>query len=67
MCLDGLHGKAQTRDARANARSSGGSRPLRSLTARGLALDPVITELGRWGWPLMDKPRRGELVDLWLG
>jgi DNA-binding HxlR family transcriptional regulator len=38
-----------------------------ALTERGLALDPVINELGRWGGALMDKPRRGDLVDLALG
>jgi DNA-binding HxlR family transcriptional regulator len=37
-----------------------------ALTERGLALDPVVNELGRWGGALMDKPRRGEVVDLGL-
>jgi DNA-binding HxlR family transcriptional regulator len=37
------------------------------LTERGEALDPVVMELGRWGFPLLDKPRRDDLVDIGLG
>jgi DNA-binding HxlR family transcriptional regulator len=37
------------------------------LTERGAALEPVILELGRWGWPLLDHPRPGDRVDLALG
>ena len=37
------------------------------LTDRGAALEPVIIELGRWGWALMDEPRPGDRVDLALG
>jgi DNA-binding HxlR family transcriptional regulator len=36
------------------------------LTPRGLALEPVIMALGRWGWPLLQKPRAGDRVDLGL-
>jgi DNA-binding HxlR family transcriptional regulator len=36
------------------------------LTARGLALEPVVMELGRWGWPLLMKPRPGDRPDLGL-
>ena len=36
------------------------------LTARGLALEPVVMELGRWGWPLLQKPRTGDRADLGL-
>jgi len=37
------------------------------LTERGAALEPVVLELGRWGWPLLEKPRPGDRVDLALG
>jgi DNA-binding HxlR family transcriptional regulator len=37
------------------------------LTERGAALEPVVLELGRWGWELMDRPRPGDRVDLALG
>jgi DNA-binding HxlR family transcriptional regulator len=37
------------------------------LTERGAALEPVVIELGRWGWPLLDEPRPGDRVDLALG
>jgi DNA-binding HxlR family transcriptional regulator len=36
------------------------------LTARGLGLEPVVMELGRWGWPLLMKPRPGDRADLGL-
>jgi DNA-binding HxlR family transcriptional regulator len=31
-----------------------------ALTARGRALEPVLMELGRWGGPLLEHPRRGD-------
>ena len=34
------------------------------LTATGAALEPVIMELGRFGGRYMDRPRRGDRVDL---
>jgi DNA-binding HxlR family transcriptional regulator len=37
------------------------------LTPRGAALEPVVLELGRWGWPLLGRPRPGDRVDLALG
>jgi DNA-binding HxlR family transcriptional regulator len=37
------------------------------LTERGAALEPVVMELGRWGGALLDKPRRGDRVDIALG
>jgi DNA-binding HxlR family transcriptional regulator len=37
------------------------------LTERGAALEPVVLELGRWGWPLLGEPRPGDRVDLALG
>jgi DNA-binding HxlR family transcriptional regulator len=34
------------------------------LTATGAALEPVVMELARWGGRYMDRPRRGDRVDL---
>lgn len=32
------------------------------LTPRGRALEPVIVELERWGWPVLDEPAEDEIV-----
>jgi DNA-binding HxlR family transcriptional regulator len=41
--------------------------PLRAevyaLTPRGQALEPVLLELARWGGALMDRPRRGDVLN----
>jgi DNA-binding HxlR family transcriptional regulator len=37
------------------------------LTPDGLALEPVIMELGRWGARYMDAPRKGDTVDIAWG
>jgi DNA-binding HxlR family transcriptional regulator len=34
------------------------------LTATGAALEPVVIELGRWGGRYLDRPRRGERLDI---
>lgn len=34
-----------------------------ALTERGRALEPVVAELGRWGTPLLDSPRRTDRRD----
>jgi DNA-binding HxlR family transcriptional regulator len=35
-----------------------------ALTPTGEALEPVVLELGRFGWRYLDRPRRGERVDI---
>lgn len=35
-----------------------------ALTSEGAALEPVVMELGRFGGRYMDRPRRGDRVDL---
>jgi DNA-binding HxlR family transcriptional regulator len=35
-----------------------------ALTALGLALEPALMELGRWGGRLMGKPQRGDTLDI---
>lgn len=42
-------------------------RPAYQLTERGVALEPVVMELGRWGGALMDAPRRDDRVDMAWG
>jgi len=37
------------------------------LTEAGRALEPVLRELGRWGGRYMDRPRRGDAVNLGWG
>jgi len=49
----GLAEQVETRDA-----------TLWSLTVAGRQLEPVIMELGRFGGRYMDKPRRGDRLDL---
>ncbi len=34
-----------------------------ALTERGRALEPAVMELGRWGMPLLDRPRRTDRRD----
>jgi DNA-binding HxlR family transcriptional regulator len=47
-------------------RGAGQGAVLYQLTARGLALEPVVMELGRWGWPLLVKARPRDRPDLGL-
>jgi DNA-binding HxlR family transcriptional regulator len=48
------------------APGSPGPASLYELTEAGAALEPIVMELGRWGGRLMDRPRRGDRVDLAL-
>src|SRR5262249_49825089 len=37
------------------------------LTSAGAALEPVIIELGRWGWRFMARPAPGDRLDISWG
>jgi DNA-binding HxlR family transcriptional regulator len=59
LVLAGLVEKAMVEGAAPVARYA--------LTAAGAALEPVVMELGRWGWRYMDAPKKGDAVDLAWG